>query len=197
MDNNTAEFRGDITSVESFFTNKQGVHYMKIMLSISRDSGVADTIPILIPEPYFNALSITIGDFIYVKGPVRSYRKFDKDEHRRLLISVFPDYVSIADRNEEYLNRVVLDPCFIATKPAKHDTNCGKVVCDIMLASNRGRVSDYIPTIFWNKLAHAISKLPKGSQISAEGRLQSRSYIKNDEERPVYELSVYSFKKLS
>ena len=64
-----------------------------------------------------------------------------------------------------------------------------------ILAVNRryGR-ADYLPCIAWGKVAAKIAEMQVGDRLTLEGRVQSRTYIKQtdagSEERTAYEVSV-------
>ena len=68
-------------------------------------------------------------------------------------------------------------------------------VGDLMLAVNRryGR-ADYLPCIAWGAIAQQTARLPVGSRLTVEGRVQSRGYTKTvdgvGQERTAYEVSI-------
>ena len=74
-------------------------------------------------------------------------------------------------------------------------TPLGRSICDMILAVNRryGR-ADYLPCIAWGKVAAKIAEMQVGDRLTLEGRVQSRTYIKQtdagSEERTAYEVSV-------
>jgi single-stranded DNA-binding protein len=86
-------------------------------------------------------------------------------------------------------------------KPNLRQTPMGRQICDMMLAVNRryGR-SDYLPCIAWGRMAEKAAQLEVGDQISLEGRLQSRKYIKTENgvsmERTAFEVSIIMFEPI-
>ena len=66
---------------------------------------------------------------------------------------------------------------------------------DLILAVNRryGR-ADYLPCIAWGAIAQQTARLPVGSRLTVEGRVQSRGYTKTvdgvGQERTAYEVSI-------
>ena len=92
------------------------------------------------------------------------------------------------------MNRIRL--CGAVCKPpVLRSTPLGREICDILLAVNRrcGR-SDYLPVIAWGLLARQAAELDTGDCFCAEGRVQSRVYLKVTEgttrQRTAYEVSV-------
>ena len=71
----------------------------------------------------------------------------------------------------------------------------GREICDLILAVNRryGR-ADYLPCIAWGAIAQQTARLPVGSRLTVEGRVQSRGYTKTvdgvGQERTAYEVSI-------
>ena len=65
----------------------------------------------------------------------------------------------------------------------------------MILAVNRhyGR-ADYLPCIAWGQVASQVAQMQVGERLTLEGRVQSRTYIKQldggSEERTAYEVSV-------
>ena len=83
----------------------------------------------------------------------------------------------------------------LCKQPTLRRTPLGRSICDMILAVNRryGR-ADYLPCIAWGKVAAKIAEMQVGDRLTLEGRVQSRTYIKQtdagSEERTAYEVSV-------
>ena len=83
----------------------------------------------------------------------------------------------------------------LCKKPVLGRTPLGRSICDVILAVNRhyGR-ADYLPCIAWGQTAVQIAGMDVGERLALEGRVQSRTYIKQtdagSEERTAYEVSV-------
>ena len=78
----------------------------------------------------------------------------------------------------------------------------GREISDLMVAVNRryGR-SDYIPCIAWGTQARAAAGWTVGTDVTLEGRLQSRRYIKNEDgllrEKTAFEVSLTEIRPLT
>lgn len=81
--------------------------------------------------------------------------------------------------------------------PELRHTTTGRAVCQITVAINRPfssqngqREADFINVVVWDKSAENVAKyVRKGSQVSVEGRIQTRSYD-NTEGKKVYVTEV-------
>ena len=81
--------------------------------------------------------------------------------------------------------------------PELRHTTTGRAVCQITVAINRPftsqdgqREADFIHVVVWDKSAENVAKyVHKGSQVSVEGRIQTRSYD-NTEGKKVYVTEV-------
>lgn len=81
--------------------------------------------------------------------------------------------------------------------PELRHTTTGRAVCQITVAINRPfssqdgqREADFINVVVWDKSAENVAKyVHKGSQVSVEGRIQTRSYD-NTEGKKVYVTEV-------
>ena len=71
-------------------------------------------------------------------------------------------------------------------------TNSGKYVCSFTLAVPKNFKKDeanFIPVVFWEKQAEALSKyVKKGQQIAVMGELTSRQYEQDGKTRTTYEV---------
>ena len=91
---------------------------------------------------------------------------------------------------------------FICKKPVYRTTPFGREITDMLVAVNRNYgKSDYIPCIAWGRNAKFAGNLEVGDNIELWGRIQSRIYIKRDEngeaeERTAYEVSLSKIEKI-
>ena len=74
-------------------------------------------------------------------------------------------------------------------------THSGKCLARFSLAINSGnkekKYVEFVPCVAWNKTAEIIGEFcGKGDQIYAEGRLYTRTYLKDDEKRYYTYVSV-------
>lgn len=76
-------------------------------------------------------------------------------------------------------------------------TNSGKMVCSFTLAVPKNFKKDeanFIPVVFWEKQAEALSKyVKKGQQIAVQGELVSRKYEQDGKTRTTYEVQGTQF----
>lgn len=168
-----------------------GEIFWSFPLVVSRLSGTADRLNVLVPERMLGGQSIGCGDEMTVRGEVRSYNN-RSGSGSRLVITVLARML-VREAGEDD-NRLTLQGV-LCKPPIFRCTPLGRNICDMMLAVNRryGR-SDYLPCIAWGTLAHRCAALSVGDGIKLEGRLQSRTYTKNlgdtAQERTAFEVSV-------
>jgi len=171
--------------------SNHGETFWAFPLAVSRLSGTTDRLNILVPERLLEAGSPRQGDEVSVQGEVRSFNN-RSGQGSRLVITVLARTLvreTGEDDNRLALRGVLCKPTVFRCTPL------GRNICDMMLAVNRryGR-ADYLPCISWGTLAHRCAALDVGDSVKLEGRLQSRTYIKNvgdaAEERTAFEVSV-------
>lgn len=180
---------GDITQepVYSHESTSGAIYGAKIR--VKRRSGVADEIPLLLDAALIPQITGRVG----IKGCLRGYSRFIEGK-KRLFIAVYVDGVlpgDVADQNNVSLNATLMHA------PVYRQTPMGREICDLLLCIRRpnGRGCDIVPAIVWGGCARFCRTLEKGAPLHAEGRLQSRQYMKRTqedviEERTTYELSI-------
>lgn len=197
--NNKATVSGTIVSEPTYNHDAFGERFYQIFISILRDSGTADIIPVIISE------YLLLGpDKKYtsrrckVKGRFQSYNKKDESGNH-LVLYLFARQVDFSEESLplcDKINNLFVDG-FICNKPIYRETPLGREITDIMIAVNRpyGKL-DYIPCIAWWRNARRASKLEIGTQIRISGRMQSRMYQKVIEDsvqsKVAYEVSIGS-----
>lgn len=194
--NNQVTLSGEIVSNFEFSHEVFGEGFYTAMLASKRRSSQKDIIPIMVSERLIDTGADRIGCFVKISGQFRSYNKHE-GERNRLILSVF------AKEFEEYEampfvdndNHICLNG-YIRKQPIYRKTPLGREITDILLAVKRpyGK-SDYVPMIFWGRNARFVSTLSVGTRLKADGRVQSRTYIKRisddkAEERTAYEVSA-------
>lgn len=184
--------------------DKKGTEYYKFNLAVQRESGIIDTLPIVVEEDTaaYNALADidekgeVVGAQLLITGEIRTRNIKDK-----LDISVRAFSIQEDDDYKGITNQVVITG-FLCKEVPIRETPRGLLIADLLLAVHRedgSQLSDYIPSIMWNGTAtRATEKLHVGDCIEAVGRLQSREYIKDlgdkgKEPRRCYELSVNQY----
>lgn len=196
MESNKVEISGIIES-ELEFNNKQyGESFYNMIISVGRDSGIKDYIPLLISERIINIRENYIGKCIRIIGQFRSYNCHEESKCK-LLLSVFVRELEFIDELEceASSNCIYLDG-YICKAPIYRMTPLGREIADVLLAVNRAYgKSDYIPCICWGRNARFAGKLEVGEHVAIWGRIQSREYQKKLENEEVinkvaYEVSV-------
>lgn len=165
--------------------------YYTFPLEIERLSGTVDTVNVIVRREYAESLQIEEKHHLCVKGEIRSFNN-KSGVGNKLVISVFARSMEFTDDTDK--NLVKLHGA-ICKEPNFRRTPMGREICDIMLAVNRkyGK-SDYIPCIVWGQQAEKAAEWQVGTAVKLTGRLQSRKYIKNENEKTVektaFEISV-------
>jgi len=168
-----------------------GENYFVFPLEVERLSGYVDRINIVAREALLESLEIDGSSRINVIGELRSYNN-KKGGGSRLVITVLAREMFFSDGEDK--NFVALSGV-ICRPPNLRKTPMGRQISDIMLAVNRryGR-SDYLPCIAWGRLAESAAALAVGDNLSFEGRIQSRKYMKSENEtvteRTAFEVSI-------
>lgn len=198
QENNKVALSGEIVSDFEFSHEIFGEGFYTAMLASERLSGQKDIIPIMVSERIVDVEVDWIGANVDISGQFRSYNKHEGNK-KHLILSVFATgfgvHIEEFDGDFENKNYISLDG-YICKPPVYRKTPLGREITDILLAVNRpyGK-TDYLPTIFWGRNARFVSTLPVGQRLKVDGRIQSRTYIKQiskeeTEERTAYEVSA-------
>ena len=201
MEINSVIVSGVIES-ELIFNNSQfGENFYKMIISVERNSGVKDYIPVLISERLINVRENYCDKHIKITGQFRSYDSRDGEKSKLLLFVFVKECGFLDDANANNTNSVELTG-FICKKPVRRKTPLGREVTDVLLAVNRQYYrTDYIPCICWGRNAKYVEGLNVGDQIKIAGRIQSREYKKRTSEgetesRTAYEVSIMQLEYL-
>lgn len=170
---NSVELVGYFTKEFEYSHTTNNTKLYKSELSVPRSSGVVDYIPIYTKSP------VNIGPTFYIHGELRVINRRGKSQ-----FYVYPDF--LYSINEQCSNKIELEGRVVSHSQVRK-TPKGKTILDCMLIVG-GNKTYKIPLIFWNTLAN--TELCNGDLLHIKGRLQSRSYIKNDIERTILEVSV-------
>ena len=182
MESNVAELCGVVLSD------------LKFVLGIERRSGYIDEINIMVSERLIFENPPREGDFVEIKGQVRTYNEIIDDKNK-LNVVVFAKEIYLSENFGYNENYIYLEG-FLCKAPLKRTSPLGREICDLMLAVNRMyNKSDYIPCIAWGRNAGYAEKLGVGTKLVIEGRMQSREYKKKLEDgtaemRKAFEVSV-------
>ena len=193
---NKVEISGVVESELEFNNTQYGESFYKMIISAERNSGIKDSISLLISERLINIRESHVGKFIKVKGEFRSHNLHEEDKSKLILYVFVREFEFVQDTNEQkVINHIELEG-YICKKPVFRITPLGREVTDIIFAVNRiyGK-SDYIPCICWGRNAKYIEHFNAGNHFKLSGRIQSRMYVKkdsegNEENKIAYEVSI-------
>mgnify|MGYP004732758535 FL=1 len=194
MESNVAELCGVVLSDLKFSHKTYGEIFYTFVLGIERRSGYIDEINIMVSERLIFENPPREGDFVEIKGQVRTYNEIIDDKNK-LNVVVFAREIYLSENFGYNENYIYLEG-FLCKAPLKRTSPLGREICDLMLAVNRMyNKSDYIPCIAWGRNAGYAEKLGVGTKLVIEGRIQSREYKKKLEDgtaemRKAFEVSV-------
>lgn len=189
-ENNIVRLNGIISDIK-FSHQTRGTNIYSGIVSVTRVSGTVDMIPVNMRESILDL--IHEGDEISANGEFRSRNRIIDGKSRLQL------YVMITDLedNPQNTNSVELIG-YICKEPIHRETPLHREITDAIIAVNRAYgKSDYIPVIIWGMDAKVASTYIVGDMIKIRGRVQSRIYHKDNEERIAYELSAFSVSRIS
>lgn len=179
---------GSIVSELIYSHSLYGETFYVLTLSVKRQSGKDDLIPLLISDRLIDVSKSLMGHNAHVRGEFRSYNVHDTDKNRvKLYVFVNSlELLSVCDN----VNDVFLEG-YLCKPPVYRHTPLGREISDVTLAVNRAfNKSDYIPCILWGRNAYYVRSLNVGDSIRVAGRIQSREYNKDGVVKVAYELSV-------
>lgn len=197
IENNQVTMSGEIVSDFELSNKVYGEGFYFAKLSIQRLSGEKDIITIMVSERLVDVKVDWIGKFVRITGQFRSYNKYEENK-RKLILFVFAEEFKVWEDDEDGMpygkNGIFLNG-FVCKEPSYRNTPNGRKISDVLLAVNRQyRKSDYIPCIAWGRNARFAESLEVGTRLKVWGRIQSRKYQKNVdnkiETRVAYEVSI-------
>ena len=198
---NTAVVAGTICEELKFSHQFEGENFLEFKVEVKRLSEIYDYIPVTISEKDTFGLGLKCGDFVKIEGEYRSYNKV-LTEKSKLMLNLFVKRLSLSEE-KEYLNEVRLIG-FLCKTPIYRKTPFNREICDILLAVNRTNYhkSDYLPCILWGRNARYIAGKCVGCNLDVTGRIQSRDYVKTNEDgtqeqKTAYEVSCQRVSVLS
>ena len=174
---NRVVLRGTAAGEATLSHQVHGLDFYRFPLSVPRLSGREDRLNILLPAPPEGKALPQPGDYLEVTGEVRSFNN-RSGVGSRLVITVLAR--SVLPGVGEPCNQVWLRGT-LCKPPILRRTPLGRDICDLLLAVNRRyRRADYLPCIAWGAVAQQAACLHTGQRFTAEGRVQSRVYTKNE-----------------
>lgn len=188
---NGIELRGSLVELPQFSHENHDRRFYRFLLEVERLSGAVDILPVIVSETVLGEMDLSGGSMVEISGQIRSFNN-RAPTGRRLVISVYAERLTASEGepcNEVHLSGV------ICKEPVFRCTPLGREICDVMLAVNRPyHRADYIPCIFWGKMANLVAEHTVGTTVELTGRLQSRDYVKvmgeESEARTAYEVSA-------
>lgn len=170
-----------------------GEEFFNAKFRVNRLSDSTDLLNLTISGKLFEKDMLFKDIYTRVSGQLRSYNKVVGAKNK-LLLTVFVREIDFPDEKAEEPNVIFLNG-FICKEPVYRMTPFGREITDLLLAVNRNfNKTDYIPVIAWGRNAKYTRSMSIGDQITIEGRLQSRGYVKTHpdgtvEEKVAYEVS--------
>lgn len=193
---NTIRLCGTVDGKANYSHVSRNRKFYVFPLRIPRLSGAEDIINVVCDEELMRSVEPNEYSMLRVQGELRSYNN-KSGVGNKLLIFVYASEFTFCDDEPE--NKVTLKGT-VCKQPSLRLTPLGREICDILVAVNRpfGR-SDYLPCICWGQNARDASLWNVGDSVELEGRVQSRSYIKNSdgvqERKTAYEVSASAIEK--
>lgn len=193
MDNNfnCVQLCGTVDSAPVLSHVNHDRAFCKFTLAVERLSGLADKLNVIAPQPLVEAAALAEGDTVTLRGQLRSFNN-KSGSGSRLVISVFARQLERG--GDAPFNLIQLSGA-LCKPPVLRRTPLGRDICDLLLAVNRryGR-ADYLPCIAWGAVAQQTAAMTTGDRLTAEGRIQSRTYTKVENgvstQRTAYEVSI-------
>ncbi len=190
---NRALLRGSVGEVPILSHRAHGIAFYRFPLCVPRLSGREDRLNVLVSSQLLESCPLTPGDCVEVTGEIRSFNNRN-GQGSRLVITLFARTLSYTE--DPPCNEVRLAGA-LCKIPVLRRTPLGRDICDMLLAVNRKyRRADYLPCITWGTLALYCAQLQVGDTVLLNGRLQSRVYLKAEEDSAVehtaFEISVMS-----
>ena len=173
----------------------KGQRFYQAIIEVPRRSENTDLLPVVIPDYLmFRLQKINVGDFIAIKGEIRMRNRPRNDKHNIDVFGFALDYEIIdaqTFKNIENRNCVFLSG-FVCTEPRNRVTTMtARQITDLLIANNRRHNKHYyFPVICWGHISTFASKFSVGDKIILEGRFQSRSYHKIDDNGDTVDYSI-------
>ena len=166
-----------------------GERFLETTIKSKRDSGFVDEIPIVFSEVFLKQMNNATNNRIEIVGEVRNF-----NYNRHSYLFVFVKEVRTYDGKDK--NFVEING-FVYKRPVyREKSKSNRKIVQFLIVNNRTYAkSDYIPCIAWGRNALRVKDYRVGNQLKAQGRFQSRTFIKKyddgtKEKKMAYELSL-------
>ncbi|MCC8357564.1 MAG: single-stranded DNA-binding protein [Oscillospiraceae bacterium] len=189
---NRAELCGRALALPEYSHESRGIRFFTFPLETRRLSGTADTLNIVVRQSMLPEDAPFPAGQIRITGELRSFNNKSGSGNRLVLTILAREIRPESDSYDE--NHISLLGT-VCKAPTLRVTPMGREICDVILAvGRRYHRSDYIPVIAWGQQARQTALVPVGTQLSVQGRLQSRPYTKVIDgqiyQRVAYEVSA-------
>lgn len=177
--NNEVEISGLLVGKFEYSHMVLGEKFYDNEISVLRESGTTDEIPIVVSECLIMNLDDSMK--ICVKGDIRTYNTNNNNVYPKIKMYVFVNAIEYCENkggDNDDLNNVRLIGV-ICKEPIYRQTPTKRKITELVIAVNRvyGK-SDYIPCIVWGRHAILAKDYKIGQKIYVDGRIQSRTYTK-------------------
>ena len=180
---NSALLCGVVAEKPAFSHEIAGSRLYRAALDVVRLSGTVDRVPLLLPE----RLAGLLAGEVLVRGQLRGYSRQEEGRRRlRLMVLVREaEEARPGPNNQVELEGSLLRP------PNYRLTPMGREIADLLLRVERDRGGeDCIPAIVWGGCARYARSLRKGEKLRVRGRIQSRPYMKLQQDGSVREMTA-------
>ena len=183
---------GRIAKAPEYCYDRRGYHMYEGLIDVPRRSGACDRLPFILPREL-------IGGLVEEMCVALSGSMHHRDRHRYpdVALRLAADVDSISPASPSWCeNRVELSGN-LCMPPKFRTTPFGREVCELTIAIPNGYgPQENIFCIAWGGLARFAANLSTGAAVHAEGRFQSRPYVKalpdgRQIERTALEVSLY------
>lgn len=197
ISNNNVCVVGRLASGFKFDHEVYGEGFYSAYIEVERISKEKDILPVMVSERLLDMSKDYCGKRAAIKGQFRSFNQYGDSGKRKLVLNIFALEIEVlgdSDEREDE-NEICLDG-YICKPPVYRETSFGREISDLLIAVNRSYgKSDYIPCICWGRNARFANGLEVGTKLKAQGRIQSREYVKRlseteSETRTAFEVSI-------
>lgn len=181
------------------FHGNKGVYELGI--EVARDSGTKDYIVVLLQKDKIKTETFTgkieADTRVCVRGAIQTY-KDNRTGHVQLFVWA---YEVMATDEEQDVNKVIMTG-EIARGQIFRTTPKGRTITEFTLrvpSCFTAGFYSFVPCIAWENIAEKTAGLEVETRVYAEGRIQSREYIKRlddkEEKRTAWEVSLYKLEE--
>lgn len=174
--NNTAQISGVVKSRQIGLKFECTEAVSAAVVDVERASGTTDEILVIAEDDQLG--SVQEGDYVLVDGCVRISRL---QGGRRIVVFVLALKTEVLKYHEKRDINVITVQGQLGTTRYKKLTSHRKILVNCVLTvpgfyKNRNAM---LPCLFWGSVGDDVYSLPYNTWVKAEGRLQSREYLKD------------------